>query len=78
MRAAFDESRFSDFLSDLFNGKTSLEDLKTKMAFKKVDAWNGQDAPPLEVSLNDFTKYIITLIHCRSQHTQTNSDGPRG
>jgi hypothetical protein len=41
MRAAFDEKKFGDFLSDLIIGKTSLEELKAKMTFKKADAWNG-------------------------------------
>ena len=48
MKAAFDESKFSDFLNNLISGGVALEDLKTKMVFKKVDKWDGLDAKPLE------------------------------
>jgi hypothetical protein len=50
MKAAFDEKSFSNYLSDLMSGKVGLEDFKTKVTFKTSEAWNGQDAPPMEVS----------------------------
>lgn len=50
MKAAFDENSFSNYLSDLLTGKVGLEDFKTKVVFKTVDAWDGKDAPPMEVS----------------------------
>lgn len=54
MKAAFNEGSFTDYLNDLFSGKVGLEDFKTKITFKTVEAWNGQDAPPLEASSDEL------------------------
>lgn len=59
MKGSFAEDRINDFLSDLINGKASLEDLKGKLQFKKADKWDGKDAPPLDVSL--FIKICIII-----------------
>jgi len=48
MKGSFAEEKLSDFLNDLINGRSSLEDVK-KLTFKKVDKWDGKDAAPLEV-----------------------------
>jgi hypothetical protein len=48
MKAAFDESSFSDYLNDLISGRVGLEDFKQKITFKKVELWDGKDAPPME------------------------------
>jgi len=59
MKGSFAEEKLSDFLNDLINGRSSLEDVK-KLVFKKVDKWDGKDAAPLEedVSIYNFTQYI--------------------
>ena len=49
MKAAFDEDKLADFLSDLISGRAALDDLKKQPSFKKADKWDGNDAPPLEV-----------------------------
>jgi len=54
MKASFNSDNFSSFLSDLMSGRTSLDDLKTKLAFKKVDAWDGNDAKPIEDGYEDL------------------------
>jgi hypothetical protein len=56
MKGAFDEDKLSTFLSDLISGRAGLEDLKNKPEFKKVDKWDGKDAPVIEVRFN--TSYI--------------------
>ena len=52
MKGAFAEDKLSAFLNDLISGGVALDDLKTKPGFKKVDKWDGKDAPPIEVRLN--------------------------
>ena len=54
MKGSFAEDKLNDFLSDLINGKASLDELKSKLVFKKSDKWDGKDAPPLDVSFNIF------------------------
>ena len=48
MKGSFSESKTSDFLSDLMSGRVGLEDLKQKIQIKKVDLWDGKDAPKIE------------------------------
>ena len=55
MKAAFDEKSYDSFLTDLISGGASLEDFKQPLKFKKVQAWDGKDATPLEdVSLLQY------------------------
>lgn len=61
MKAAYNEVKFGDFLADLILGNAALEDLTAKMEFKKADAWDGKDAPPMEVSLK-VMRIILTSI----------------
>lgn len=49
MKSSFNENNFNEYLSDLMSGRVGLEDFKSKVTFKKVDPWNGQDAPPLDL-----------------------------
>ena len=58
---AFNEEKLGSFLSDLLSGRVSLDDLKTKLAVKKADKWDGKDAKPMEeVSLEYiFNRSII-------------------
>lgn len=53
MKGSFDDTNFAGFLSDLISGRVALDDLKTKPVFKKVDSWDGQDAPKLDDGTND-------------------------
>jgi len=53
MKGSFDESNFSGFLSDLISGRVGLDDLKTKPVFKKVDNWDGNDAPRIDEGTTD-------------------------
>jgi hypothetical protein len=48
MKAAFDGKAYAEFLGDLLVGKAGLNELKTKIELKKVDKWDGSDAPPLD------------------------------
>jgi hypothetical protein len=55
LKGSFSEDKLSGFLSDLMSGGVSLDDLKTKIAIKKADKWDGKDAAPiLEVRINDL------------------------
>ena len=47
MKAAFSGDSLSNFLSDLMSGRVGLDDLKGKLAIKKADKWDGQDAKPI-------------------------------
>jgi hypothetical protein len=73
MKGSFDQ--LDNFLSDLILGKATLDDLKPKPAFKKVDKWDGKDAAPLEVRIR------IININPRTHPTQTTFEKweqPRG
>ena len=61
LKGAFNEEKLGSFLSDLLSGRVSLDDLKTKLAVKKADKWDGKDAKPMEeVSLEYiFNRSII-------------------
>lgn len=48
LKGSFNESKLTDFLSDLMSGKVGLDDLKNKLALKKADKWDGEDAKPIE------------------------------
>jgi hypothetical protein len=48
MKASFSDDKLSSFLSDLISGRVGLDDLKTKIAIKKADSWNGLDAAPIQ------------------------------
>lgn len=47
-RGSFSQEGVGGFLSDLLVGKVTLEDLRANMKFKKVDKWDGEDAPVIE------------------------------
>mmetsp|Transcript_30822 Transcript_30822/g.30328 ORF Transcript_30822/g.30328 Transcript_30822/m.30328 type:complete len:161 (+) Transcript_30822:796-1278(+) len=53
MKGAYDESNFNSFLSGLISGGVSLDDLKKKVAVKKADKWDGEDAKPIEEEYYD-------------------------
>jgi hypothetical protein len=67
LKGSFSEDKLGDFLSDLMSGKVSLDDLKTKLAIKKADKWDGNDAKPLEEVLNSEL-----IINFRSHTTCEN------
>lgn len=48
MRGGYSVKDIKQFCSDLMTGRSRLEDLKKKMVFKKVDKWDGKDAPVIE------------------------------
>ena len=53
LKGAFSEEHLGSFLGDLMSGRVALDDLKTKLAFKKADKWDGKDATLMEdVSVN--------------------------
>jgi hypothetical protein len=56
MKAAFDGKEYAQFLGDLLLGKGGLIELKTKIELKKVDKWDGSDAPPLEDLVSQLTR----------------------
>ena len=48
MKGGFSESGVNEFISNLLIGKGGLESLSSKFEVKKVDKWDGKDAPALE------------------------------
>lgn len=48
MKGSFSEDGLKNFLDGLLIGKTNLQPLPPQFEFKKVDAWDGKDAPPIE------------------------------
>ena len=72
MKGAFAEDKLSAFLNDLISGGVALDDLKNKPIFKKVDKWDGKDAPPIEVRFKSFNIYsdnfggVVRIISSRS------------
>lgn len=48
MRSSFSADNLNEFLSDLLIGRGGLAKLPSAIKIKKADAWNGEDAPPLE------------------------------
>lgn len=47
LKGSFSEEKLADFLSDLMSGRVALDDLKSKLAIKKADKWDGKDAQPI-------------------------------
>jgi len=47
-RGAFNQEGVDEFLKGLLAGRVTLEDLRSDMKFKKVDKWDGEDAPVIE------------------------------
>ena len=54
MKASFDEEKYNNFLSDLITGGIPLDDFTQPLKFKKVDPWDGKDAPKIEVRINNY------------------------
>jgi len=54
MKGAFNEKGVKSFVDGLLIGKTPLGPLPANFKFKKVSAWDGKDAPPLEEENYDF------------------------
>lgn len=54
MKGAFAEDKLSTFLNDLISGGVALDQLKGKPEFKKVDKWDGKDAPPIETATEEL------------------------
>jgi len=48
MRSSFSSDNLNEFLSDLLIGRGGLAKLNGPIKIKKAEAWNGEDAPPLE------------------------------
>jgi protein disulfide-isomerase A6 len=48
MRSSFSADNLNAFLSDLLIGRGGLAKLPGAIKIKKAEAWNGEDAPPLE------------------------------
>lgn len=48
MRGSFSKDNVSQFLQDLLVGKGGLSKLDKEFKVKKVDKWDGKDAPVLE------------------------------
>lgn len=48
MKGSFSEKGLQKFIDGLMIGKTSLSPLPQNFKFKKISAWDGKDAPPLE------------------------------
>ena len=55
MKGAYSEEGLKDFINGLMIGKTVLSALPNNFKFKKVSAWDGKDAPPIEeIDLEDL------------------------
>ena len=54
MKGGFDSKGLNAWLGDLLIGKGGLEDLKGEFKVKKVDKWDGKDAPVLEEESYDY------------------------
>lgn len=54
MKGAFSEKGLKDFINSLLVGKIALRSLPSNLKFKKVDAWDGKDAPAVEESHEDL------------------------
>ena len=48
MKGQFSSTGINDWLNGLLIGKGGLVKLTKPVAFKKVDKWDGKDAPALE------------------------------
>ena len=48
MKGSFSESGLKQFNDGLMIGKTTLSPLPANFSFKKISAWDGKDAPPIE------------------------------
>lgn len=48
MRGSFTTKDIKQFCADLMTGRARLEDLKKPFDIKRVDQWNGKDAPKIE------------------------------
>jgi hypothetical protein len=48
MRSSFSAKNLNEFSSDLLIGKGGLETLTSQIKVKKVDKWDGKDAPVIE------------------------------
>ena len=48
MRSSFSADHLNEFLGDLLIGRGGLAQLPGAIKIKKAEAWNGEDAPPLE------------------------------
>ena len=48
MKASFNQENFSTFCNEVISGRVLLDDLKTKIVVKKADAWDGEDAKPIQ------------------------------
>jgi len=76
LKGSFSEEKLGDFLSDLMSGKVSLDDLKTKLAIKKSDKWDGKDAKPLEEVFNsDFLLITLGVIRPVTRPHSARSNG---
>mmetsp|Transcript_15524 Transcript_15524/g.10894 ORF Transcript_15524/g.10894 Transcript_15524/m.10894 type:complete len:108 (-) Transcript_15524:69-392(-) len=47
-QGSFSKDGIEDYLKNIMSGKGRLEDLRADMKFKKVDKWDGEDAPVFE------------------------------
>lgn len=63
MKAAFDENNYNNFLSDLISGGVPLDDFTQPVKFKKVDQWDGKDAPKIE-EVRLILLIFILRNHC--------------
>mgnify|MGYP001082816334 FL=1 len=54
MKGGFDQKGLNSWLGDLLIGKGGLEDLKQEFKVKKVDKWDGKDAPVIEEESYDY------------------------
>jgi len=54
MKGGFGQTGLNAWLGDLLIGKGGLEDLKGEFKVKKVDKWDGKDAPVLEEESYDY------------------------
>ena len=48
MKGGFSEKGINEFIGNLLIGKGGLESLREEFKVKKVDKWDGKDAPVLE------------------------------
>jgi len=57
MKGGFDQKGLNTWLGDLLVGKGGLEDLKSEFKVKKVDKWDGKDAPVFEEESYDYAPF---------------------
>ena len=54
MKGGYHEKGINEWLQGLLTGRGGLEKLSKPLAFKKVDKWDGKDAPALEEEEYDY------------------------